>query len=53
MMDSLFTDAGEDPLAPSIAGDAAPLAERMRPRDLEDVVGQEHLTGPRVPSCGW
>jgi len=48
-MDSLFTDAGEDPLAPSIAGDAAPLAERMRPRDLEDVVGQEHLTGPKGP----
>ncbi|MBK6628881.1 MAG: replication-associated recombination protein A [Flavobacteriales bacterium] len=26
--------------------DAAPLAERMRPRDLEAVVGQEHLVGP-------
>jgi putative ATPase len=24
---------------------AAPLAERMRPRDLDDLVGQEHLTG--------
>ncbi|WP_375392867.1 replication-associated recombination protein A [uncultured Sphingomonas sp.] len=24
----------------------APLAERLRPRRLEDVVGQEHLTGP-------
>ncbi len=23
-----------------------PLAERLRPRDLSDVVGQEHLTGP-------
>lgn len=23
-----------------------PLAERMRPRTLEDFVGQEHLTGP-------
>lgn len=25
---------------------AAPLAERLRPRALADVVGQEHLTGP-------
>ena len=25
----------------------APLAERMRPRGLEDVVGQEHLVGPQ------
>ncbi|HKX90391.1 MAG TPA: AAA family ATPase, partial [Sphingopyxis sp.] len=24
----------------------APLAERLRPRSLADVVGQEHLTGP-------
>jgi len=24
----------------------APLAERMRPRDLDEVLGQEHLTGP-------
>ena len=24
----------------------APLAERMRPRDLDQVVGQEHLVGP-------
>lgn len=28
------------------AGDRAPLAERLRPRTLADVVGQEHLTGP-------
>ena len=24
----------------------APLADRLRPRDLGDIVGQEHLTGP-------
>src|SRR5436190_17661417 len=24
----------------------APLADRLRPRALEEVVGQEHLTGP-------
>ncbi len=28
---------------------AAPLAERMRPRTLEDYVGQEHLLGPGKP----
>src|SRR5690242_18054966 len=26
--------------------DTAPLADRLRPQRLEDVVGQEHLTGP-------
>ena len=26
-----------------------PLAERLRPTRLEDVVGQEHLTGPDAP----
>lgn len=26
-----------------------PLAERMRPRNLEDFAGQEHLTGPDAP----
>ena len=35
----------------SIAGAAdaarhAPLAARMRPRDLDELVGQEHITGP-------
>ena len=37
---------GDD--APAGAGDATgpvPLAERLRPRSLADVVGQEHLTG--------
>ncbi len=28
------------------AGGQAPLAERMRPADLGEVLGQEHLTGP-------
>ncbi|GLV27689.1 ATPase AAA [Sphingobium sp. TomTYG75] len=28
------------------AGENAPLADRLRPRTLADVVGQEHLTGP-------
>ncbi|HEV2149270.1 MAG TPA: replication-associated recombination protein A [Longimicrobiaceae bacterium] len=35
--------AGEDSDRPR---SAAPLAERMRPRTLDEVVGQEHLAGP-------
>ncbi len=38
----LFGAAGSGPEPPA----GAPLAERMRPRTLEEVVGQEHLTGP-------
>jgi putative ATPase len=38
-MDSLFDEAGE-----RAAQDAAPLAVRMRPRSLDEVVGQRHLT---------
>lgn len=49
MTDGLFAHPGDDPLAAPIAGDAAPLAERMRPKTLEDIVGQEHLTGPNGP----
>ena len=29
--------------------DARPLADRLRPRALEEVVGQEHLLGPESP----
>ena len=32
----------DEPLTPA----AAPLAERLRPRTLAEVVGQDHLTGP-------
>ena len=31
--------------APAAADESAPLAERMRPRSLEEFVGQEHLVG--------
>jgi putative ATPase len=36
---------------PDAAGDrgARPLADRMRPRTLEEFVGQEHLVGPAKP----
>jgi putative ATPase len=35
-----------DPPAPDLPKPPAPLADRMRPRSLDDVVGQEHLIGP-------
>ena len=43
MADDLFAD--QEPPAPVPSGDG-PLAERLRPKTLSDVVGQEHLTGP-------
>jgi putative ATPase len=44
-MADLFPDSL--PAAPSDEPRAdAPLADRLRPRSLADVVGQEHLTGP-------
>ena len=39
-MSDLFASAGLDTGAPR------PLADRLRPRRLSEVVGQEHLTGP-------
>jgi putative ATPase len=39
-------------LAPTLvapAGPDAPLAVRMRPRDLDELVGQEHLRSPGAP----
>ncbi|HKT78278.1 MAG TPA: AAA family ATPase, partial [Sphingobium sp.] len=31
---------------PAMTADGAPLADRLRPQTLGDVVGQDHLTGP-------
>lgn len=44
-MADLFAD---DPPqgTPDVPGPDAPLADRLRPRDLSEVIGQEHLTGP-------
>jgi putative ATPase len=41
---SLFDEAGEE-----AARAAAPLAVRMRPHGLDEVIGQRHLTGPGTP----
>jgi putative ATPase len=43
---SLFDSS---PLAPSGAARQAPLAERMRPRAVDEYVGQQHLLGPGKP----
>lgn len=42
-MSDLFQAAGLTPHAPT------PLAERLRPQTLAEVVGQEHLLGPEGP----
>lgn len=44
MPDDLFASAVEDQLARR-----APLADRLRPRTLDDIVGQDHLIGPGQP----
>jgi putative ATPase len=44
---SLFDDPVET--APEAVDPGAPLAVRMRPRSLDEVVGQEHLLGARAP----
>ncbi|GHU78553.1 ATPase AAA [Spirochaetia bacterium] len=43
-MSDLFTAQGAQ--APGGAGDSRPLADRMRPRTLEDIIGQDHIVGP-------
>lgn len=45
-MSDLF--AGDAPPAPAsdAASDDAPLADRLRPQALAEVIGQDHLTGP-------
>jgi putative ATPase len=40
MADDLFTAKG------AAGEDSSPLADRMRPRALEDIVGQDHIVGP-------
>lgn len=42
----LFENEAPSPAAPRTASDNAPLADRLRPQRLDDVVGQDHLTGP-------
>ena len=48
MSDSLFADE-ESAAAPPQAAADAPLAERLRPRSLAEVIGQRHLLAPGQP----
>src|SRR4051794_41986865 len=45
-MADLFADQAAPNRAPDTPPASAPLADRLRPRTLDEVVGQEHLTGP-------
>ncbi|MGS1017157.1 replication-associated recombination protein A [Allosphingosinicella humi] len=45
-MTDLFANEPDPRAAPAAAPDNAPLADRLRPRALAEVVGQDHLTGP-------
>jgi putative ATPase len=45
-MPDLFADQEIPTKAPEGPAASAPLADRLRPQSLEEVVGQEHLTGP-------
>lgn len=45
-MPDLFGPEDGIPSAVNSASADAPLADRLRPHSLDDVVGQEHLTGP-------
>jgi putative ATPase len=49
MADQLFDTGPEEPLAstgPEALPRDAPLAVRMRPRSLDELIGQEHVVGP-------
>ena len=45
-MDLFDTPAPEPPAPPAASPAGAPLADRMRPRTLDEMVGQSHLVGP-------
>ncbi|MDO0977010.1 replication-associated recombination protein A [Mycolicibacterium frederiksbergense] len=49
MSDSLFDMPGDAPAAADMPTGASPLAVRMRPAALDDVVGQQHLLKPGSP----
>jgi putative ATPase len=46
---SLFDTTPPEAAAPAGMDKKRPLAERMRPRTLDDYVGQEHILGPGKP----
>jgi len=48
-MDLFDTGASQQPSAASAPPPLAPLAELLRPKSLDEVVGQSHLLGPGKP----
>ena len=44
-----MADLFDDALPAAATGRTAPLADRLRPRSLDQVIGQAHLTGPDGP----
>ena len=51
MSGSLFDDQPlpEATPAPTVPQAGIPLAERLRPKTLDEVIGQRHLLGPGMP----
>ena len=47
--DALFGSDGDEPVPPASTTTTVPLAERLRPTTLDDVVGQRHLLGSGRP----
>ena len=45
-MADLFGDSAPPPSSVETPREDAPLADRLRPRTLDEVIGQHHLTGP-------
>jgi putative ATPase len=45
----LFDDEAAPMMAPGRAARTQPLADRMRPRTLDEVIGQDHVLGPDKP----
>jgi putative ATPase len=48
-LSDLFSGSGPDPAVDRDGTVAAPLAERLRPRTPDEVIGQQHLLGPGKP----
>ncbi|NOU02144.1 MAG: replication-associated recombination protein A, partial [Novosphingobium sp.] len=48
-MSSLFANDSPPAAPPEAPREDAPLADRLRPRALDEVIGQAHLTGPTGP----
>lgn len=47
MADMFGNDSSQQAKASAAPREDAPLADRLRPRTLDEVIGQEHLTGPQ------